>query len=140
MKKKLIIASMAAALMISFVPTAPAKALSLWDDQYSVPEIGFTSLNDIGYGRRDPRTIVAGVIQVLMGFLGVLAVILILVGGFKWMTANGNDAKIKEAQKLMQAGVIGLLIILSAFGISLYIVRVLLGATGANSTTTYQNE
>jgi hypothetical protein len=46
--------------------------------------------------------------------LGVIAVILVLWGGFKWMTAAGNEDGITEAKKLMGAGVIGLVIILAA--------------------------
>lgn len=118
----------------------PVKAVSIWDDPYSQEGIGFLSFNDIGMGKRDPRAIAAAVVNVLLGFLGVIAVILILVGGFRWMIANGNQANIDTAKKTMIAGVVGLAIVLAAFAVSIFVTRVLLGATGGNSNQTYQNE
>ena len=117
-----------------------SNGIDTWSDPYSNSAIGFDAFNSIGFGKRDPRVIAAGIIQVLMGFLGVIAVILILVGGFKWMTASGNDSKVAEAKKLMVAGVAGLLIVLAAFAVSIFVMRALLGVTGATSAGTYNNE
>lgn len=83
-------------------------------------------------GERDPREIAAGVIKVLMGFLGIIAVVIILIGGFKWMTAGGSDEKIGEAKKLITAGIIGLIIIIAAFGIATFVINNLLTVTGTN--------
>lgn len=92
------------------------------------------NINDsLGLGNRDPRDIAASVLNVLMGFLGIIAVIIILIGGFKWMTAGGGEDKIAEAKKLMTAGVIGLVIILAAWGITIFVMQNLLNATGANT-------
>ncbi|MFA5318522.1 MAG: pilin [Patescibacteria group bacterium] len=85
--------------------------------------------NAIGLGSSDPREIAARVINILLGFLGIIAVVLILVGGFMWMTAAGNDDKVATAKKVMVAGVIGLVIVLAAFGIAKFVVSALLGAT-----------
>jgi len=85
-----------------------------------------------GLGVEDPRTIAANVINVILGFLGIIAVVLILYGGFLWMTAAGNDDKVGQAKQLMTAGVIGLVIILAAFGIARFVINALLGATGGN--------
>jgi hypothetical protein len=90
---------------------------------------------DLNLGNRDPREIAGSVINVLMGFLGIIAVIIILLGGFKWMTAGGGEDKIAEAKKLMTAGVVGLVIILAAWGITTFVLRALLNATGANQDT-----
>ncbi len=88
-----------------------------------------TGFGDNGLGNTDPRTTVARLINVAMLFLGIIAVVLILVAGFKWMTAGGNEDKVGEAQKLMGAGVIGLVIILSAWGIANFILNRLMSAT-----------
>jgi hypothetical protein len=66
-----------------------------------------------------------------LGFLGIVAVVIILIGGFKWMTAGGNEDKTAEARKLITAGIIGLVIILSAFAIAKFVLDQLLSATGA---------
>lgn len=89
---------------------------------------------NLGLGNEDPRAIAARVINVVMGFLGIIAVIIILVGGFQWMTAGGDEGKVESAKKMMTAGVIGLVIILAAWGVTIFVMNALLNATGANVT------
>ncbi|MDP3043667.1 MAG: pilin [bacterium] len=84
---------------------------------------------EIGLGTEDPRVIAGSVINVALGFLGIIAVVLILFAGFKWMTAAGSEDKVAEAKKLLAAGVIGLIIILAAWGLATYVIDILLEAT-----------
>lgn len=86
-------------------------------------------LGDIANVNRDPRAIAASIINLLMGFLGLIAVVIILMGGFKWMTAQGSDDKIEEAKKLLSAGVVGLVIILSAWGLATFVLGAILTST-----------
>ncbi|MDP3900421.1 MAG: hypothetical protein Q8Q23_05060 [bacterium] len=86
--------------------------------------------NTLGLGNEDPRAIAANVVNVILGFLGIIAVVLILAGGFMWMTAAGNEDKISSSKSLMTAGVIGLVIVLASFGIATFVVNAFLGATG----------
>lgn len=81
-------------------------------------------------GTGDPRVITANVIRIALGFLGILAVVLIMYAGWLWMTAKGEADKIEKAKKVLISAVIGLLIILSAFGIATFILNKLVGATG----------
>ncbi|OGF25679.1 hypothetical protein A2303_06790 [Candidatus Falkowbacteria bacterium RIFOXYB2_FULL_47_14] len=84
-----------------------------------------------GLGNTDPRQMAAQVVNIMLGFLGIIAVVIILLGGFKWMTAAGDEAKVDEAKKLIGAGVIGLVVILAAFGVAQFVINALYGATGA---------
>lgn len=77
----------------------------------------------------DPREIVGRIINMALGFLGVIAVIIIILGGFKWMTAGGNEDKVSEAKKLLGAGVIGLVIVLAAWALATFIVNSIYNAT-----------
>jgi hypothetical protein len=83
----------------------------------------------IGLGDKDPREIAASVIKVALGFLGIIAVAIILLGGFKWMTAGGNEEKVEESKKLITAGIIGLIIILASWGIATFVINSLFTAT-----------
>jgi len=76
----------------------------------------------------DPRTVIGRIINMALGFLGVIAVGIVLLGGFKWMTAGGNEEKTGEAKKLLGAGVIGLVIILSSWAIATFIINSLMTA------------
>ncbi len=85
--------------------------------------------NQLGLGDNDPREIAANIVRILLGFLGLIAVVIILLGGFKWMTAGGNEEKVGEARKLIIQGIVGLIIILAAFGISTFVINSIFQAT-----------
>lgn len=85
--------------------------------------------NEVGLGSADPKTVAGKVINILMGFLGMIAVVIILIGGFKWMTAAGSEDKVGEAKKMIAAGVIGLVIIFSAWGLTVFVIQQMLTAT-----------
>jgi hypothetical protein len=84
--------------------------------------------NSIGLSEADPRTVAKNLIQVILGFLGIIAVVIILLGGFKWMTAAGNEDKVGEAKKIIVAGVIGLIIILGAWAIANFVLTNVMNA------------
>lgn len=86
--------------------------------------------DDLGLGTQDIRVTVAKIINVFMGLLGLVAVVIVLYGGFLWMTAAGNEDRIEKAKKMIVAGVIGLAIILSAYAIARFVVDSLITATG----------
>lgn len=79
-----------------------------------------------GLPSADPRLIAARIVQIFLGFLGVIAVALIVYAGFLWMTSQGNQEKIEQAKSILKNTIIGLLIVLSAFGIVSFIMSRLL--------------
>lgn len=89
--------------------------------------LGFTTSS--GLSTRDVRDVVGRIINVAMGLLGVVAVVIILAGGFIWMTAGGNEDKVEQAKKLIFSGVIGLAIILTSYAIAQFVVSALVSAT-----------
>ena len=84
----------------------------------------------LNLGSRDIRAVITDIINVLLGFLGIIAVVIILLGGFKWMTAGGNEDKVAEAKKLIGAGIIGLIVILAAYAIATFVVTQLATTMG----------
>ena len=64
-----------------------------------------------------------------MSLLGIVTVVIVLIGGFKWMTAGGNDDQTAEARKWIFSGIIGLAIIMSAWAIARFVLIQLSGAT-----------
>jgi len=101
----------------------PTSALALdWGQGY---------LSATGLGTRELREGVMSIIQTFLGFLGVLAILIILWGGFRWMTAGGSEDKVAEAKRIITSGVIGMIIILTALAITNFVLNSLLTATGA---------
>lgn len=95
--------------------------------------LGLEYAGSTGLGSQDLRTIVTSFIRVLLGFLGLIAVVIILVGGFKWMTAMGDGKKVDEAKDLIKAGVIGLVIILGAYAIANFAITQIISATNPDT-------
>ncbi len=70
----------------------------------------------------DPRAIASRIINIAMMFLGVLAVGIMVLAGFKWTSSAGNEEKITEAKNMLRAGAIGLAIVLASWGIALFVL------------------
>jgi len=79
----------------------------------------------------DIRTIIANIIAAALDLLGIIFFVLIVVAGFKWMTAGGNGDLVDSAKSQLTQAIIGLFIILAAYGIAGFIFNCALGATGA---------
>ncbi|MEA3463824.1 MAG: IPT/TIG domain-containing protein [Patescibacteria group bacterium] len=94
-------------------------------------DVGLEYGEATGLGTADPRVIAANIIRVALGFLGIIAVCLIMYAGWLWMTAEGNEKKIDKAKKVLLSAVIGLIIVLSAFAIASFVLNKLLEATGS---------
>jgi hypothetical protein len=73
-------------------------------------------------GTRTIGEIVANIIQVVLGLLGVVFVILIIYSGFLWMSASGNDERIKSAQGHLRNAVIGVSIVIGAQIITYFVL------------------
>ncbi|MFH1325915.1 MAG: IPT/TIG domain-containing protein, partial [Candidatus Falkowbacteria bacterium] len=97
-------------------------------------ETAETLAGTAGVGTSDPRLIASRIINISLGFLGIIAVAIIIYAGFLWMTAQGNMEQIDRAKKILTGGVIGLVIILSAFGIASLVLRLLFGASGGTGS------
>ncbi len=133
MKKKLISLFIISLLVVPFLAINSANATAS-NDSNIIFGLGFVDGTEgsgqrINLGSKDPRTMVAQIINVVLTLLGIIAVGIVLLGGFKWMTAGGNEDKVGEAKKLLGAGVIGLVIILAAWGIARFALNELIKAT-----------
>jgi len=67
---------------------------------------------------KNPFTPIGKVIGAILNFLGVIFLILMIYGGFMWMTAAGNEEQVGKAQKIITAAIIGLVIVASAYAIT----------------------
>ncbi len=95
-------------------------------------------LNDVGensnLASQDIRVTIGKIIQVVFGLIGVVLFVIIVYAGFTIMTAGGNSEKVETGKKLISNAVIGLIIMMSAMGITQFIISSLAGATGSNGT------
>ncbi len=127
---------------IALIHGAPAaEAGNLWDMQKQSDfqdEIGKEAFQVIDPDKpEDIRVIVAGVIRALLGALGIVFVFLLVIAGYKWMTAAGNEEKVTEAMSQIKMAIIGLIIVLAAWSITTFIGNCLVDVTGVSSYKWY---
>src|SRR3989339_537063 len=87
-------------------------------------------------GSRDLRTTATSIINIALSLLGIVSVVIVLIGGFRWMTAGANDEKVAEARKWIFSGIIGLAIVLSAWAIARFVLKQLATATDVTGAST----
>ena len=98
------------------------KASSLWDQQKGLGEMSVV-FNEDKANPTDVRYRVVKLINWALTLLGIVVVILIIFAGFKWMTAAGNEDAVKKAKTILTNAVIGLIIIVLAWSVTLFILR-----------------
>ncbi len=126
------IMTMGALVFGMLMPIAPVMAQN---NTIGANDLGISYGQYTGLGSTDVRITIARIIRVAMGLLGIIAVVIVLIGGFTWMTAGGNEEKVGEAKKWIFAGIIGLAIILSAFAIATFVINNLVTATTAGDSS-----
>ena len=62
------------------------------------------------------------VINIVLGFVGIIFLVLIIAGGYMWMTAGGNDEKVTKRKSLLTQSIIALAVILSAFLLTNFVI------------------
>lgn len=65
---------------------------------------------------------IAKVISSLMFFLGIVAVIIIIIAGIRFATANGDAGKVKSARETILYAVIGLIVAIMSYVIVQFII------------------
>jgi hypothetical protein len=122
------------AVAVGLAVPQPSQAVNVWGDWFD-RTVGQKGFDDVGLGRKDPRAIAANLVNILLGLLGVIAIVLIMYAGFRWMTAAGDPEKVELAKKILVSASIGLLIVLSAWALAIYVLSRLWLATGARGGT-----
>lgn len=74
-------------------------------------------------------SMIGSIINVVLGFLGILLLFYMLYAGFLWMTAGGDEKKVQKATSIIQQAIVGLLIIVAAFAISNFVLGSLINVS-----------
>lgn len=66
--------------------------------------------------------IIGTIIYIILGLVGAAFMSLVIYGGVTWMTARGNEEKVKKANSILMNALLGLIVTLSAYVISYLII------------------
>jgi len=113
--KKLIIFLFCAIISLSFFPDVINA-----EDDLEFP-------NPLGKGVEDPNVLIANIIKQLMGVVGSIALIMFIYGGFMWMTAVGNEERVKKGRGILMWSTLGMIVVFSAYAIVNFVLKALIG-------------
>jgi len=85
-------------------------------------------------GQTDLAQVAVNIINWVLGFLALVAIVIVLIGGFEWMTAGGNEDKVGTAKKRLTYGLIGLAIIFLAWAIVRFVLNQFSSWAGGTTT------
>jgi len=116
-------------LFITILPVISVQA------QTTPPEPSGTSLlgrlKNVGgsaYNTDMTTPEIAGtVIGAFLGFIGIVFIVLTVMAGFSWMTAGGNEEKVKKAVAVLKNALIGMVLSLSAWSLWNFVFKNLIG-------------
>lgn len=77
-------------------------------------------------GETDVRVIAARIIQGALGISGTIAFLMIVYGGFLWMTAMGKSEQVEKGRKVLTWSILGIVLVASAYVITTAIFNALL--------------
>lgn len=122
--RRLISAIFLTALIFPLLQASPALAQSFnFGDQSGLNQ----TANQAGFVTDQTAStvedIVSTIIYAFLGLLGIIFFALVIYGGFTWMTADGNEEKVKKANKIIMGSLLGLIITIAAYALSFFFIN-----------------
>lgn len=118
--RKIQIAAAAGAMLLAFASPALAGFSDSTGLTGAASGAGMSS-----FAAGDLPRIIGRLVGALIGLLGIVFVVLLVYGGFTWMTAQGSEDKIKKAKGIITSAVIGLVVVFASYAIATAVVGAL---------------
>ena len=98
--------------------------------QLSTADSGLTTTVKQGYGRTEtiislPEFVGTYVIKPVLGITGTILFALMTYAGFLWVTAQGDDKKIKKAKDILSECIVGTVILVGAYALANFVITAL---------------
>lgn len=73
-------------------------------------------------GGKELSDVIGSGISAALTLVGLIFLVLMVYGGYLWMTARGAEEQIGKAQKIIFGTIIGLVVVLSAYAITFFVI------------------
>lgn len=98
--------------------------------QLSSSDTGLTDTVKQGYGRTEsiislPEFVGTYIVKPILGITGTILFVLMTYAGFLWLTAQGDDKKIKKAKDILTECVVGVVILVGAYALANFVITAL---------------
>ena len=87
----------------------------------------------VGSGSDTLKADITTILNAVIGVLGIVAVLVIIIGGVSYMTSSGDAGKVKKAKDTILYGVIGLIICALAAAIVNFVIGTILQGSTKSS-------
>lgn len=124
-------------LTVSLILVSQTASAQLLNNTDNLTTMTNTVAGQAGLGSVSVGYLAAKIIQVVLSLLAIIFLVLMIIAGFNWMTAAGNDDKIKESTATIKTAIIGLIIVLGAYAITYFVFKYLPFAGGSTNPKPY---
>ncbi len=125
MKKITLSALSLAILLATFLVAVPTShAVNVFNGQKDPAVTGTDVVTNNKSGSSDFPTLMRQIISTVLVILGMLAVIMIIIGGIRYTTSNGDSSRIQGAKNTILYAVVGLVIAILAYAIVNFFISV----------------
>ena len=101
-------------------------------DSATVDDIDSVGLSDLlPFGDNSLEFVVTDFINIAIGFVALVAVAVLIYGGFLIIMAAGNEEMYDKGKRLVITAIVGLGLIFISWGLTVWVINNLLAATGA---------
>lgn len=83
---------------------------------------------------KDLEVVFQNVVGVVLGFGGIALFIMLLIGGFKYLTSGGDPKAVESAQKTLTTAILGLVLLI----VSVLILNIIGNLTGIKNITFFK--
>jgi len=88
---------------------------------------------DAGYNQTLTMPVLIGrFIGIMLGLIGIIFIVYLVWAGIMYMTAAGDDTKVKKAKQMINQSIIGIIIMVSSYALSSFIISQLTTAVSVN--------
>ncbi|MFH1236509.1 MAG: pilin [Parcubacteria group bacterium] len=108
-----ILLSLLILLVLSFALFDPTNAITFDNGNKYKQALNLPDTNPESLGIR--------VLQYGLGFLGLLAVTMVMFGGIMWMTSAGNEQRVQKGKDILKWAVLGMVVILLSWAIIIFL-------------------
>lgn len=132
--KSALVAALMVAGVVGLVGTLPVGAVRCPDGSEADTSAGCASQGvgnanpDGADGGQNLYTVIQNIINTIIFVIGIIAVVMIIMGGIQYSVSQGASDKVKKAKDTILYGIVGLVIAILAFAIVNFVLDGVLGS------------
>lgn len=115
-------------VMLAGVLMAPVMALGVAavvpsGEAYAQVTDGLNIVKNSSVAQTDANKLVQDIINLLLTAIAIVSVIMLIIGGFKYTTSNGDANQVTAAKNTIMYSIIGLVVAIFAYAIVDFVVK-----------------